>query len=57
MDTIEEVAAHYPATVAYHIGAAIKYIFRAPFKGKLVEDLRKAAYYLDRAIELLEEEE
>ena len=55
MDTIEEVAAHYPATVAYHIGAAIKYIFRAPFKGKLVEDLKKSAYYINRAINILED--
>ncbi len=30
---------------------------RAPFKGKLLEDLKKANYYLTRAIEEMEEEE
>ena len=29
----------------------------APFKGKLLEDLKKANYYLTRAIEEMEEEE
>ena len=28
---------------------------RAPFKGKLLEDLKKANYYLTRAIEEMEE--
>jgi hypothetical protein len=35
-------------------GNAIKYIYRAGRKGDSVEDLRKAAWYLDRAIKTLE---
>jgi len=32
------------------LGSAIKYIWRADEKGKAVEDLRKAIWYLDREI-------
>jgi hypothetical protein len=35
-------------------GNAMKYIYRAGRKGESVEDLRKAAWYLDRAIKTLE---
>lgn len=35
----------------YHLGNVIKYICRAKFKGKELEDLRKAKWYLDREIE------
>ena len=35
-------------------GNAMKYIYRAGRKGDSVEDLRKAAWYLDRAIKTLE---
>ena len=31
-------------------GNAVKYIWRAPFKGKYVEDLKKAIWYLEREI-------
>ena len=30
-------------------GQALQYIFRAPFKGNYVEDLKKAVYYLRKA--------
>lgn len=39
----------------YHLGNAVKYISRAGRKGgmnKYVEDLQKAKWYIDRAIEL-----
>jgi len=36
--------------VAHCRGTAMKYIYRAGRKGDSVEDLRKAAWYLDRAI-------
>lgn len=39
----------------YHLGNAVKYISRAGRKGgmeKYVEDLQKARWYIDRAIEL-----
>lgn len=35
----------------YYLGNAIKYISRANYKGKRLEDLKKAQYYLNRAIE------
>lgn len=33
------------------LGNAIKYIWRADHKGKPIEDLRKARWYIDREIE------
>lgn len=38
----------------FHIGNVIKYISRAGKKGDEVEDLRKAMWYLQRKIDLLE---
>ncbi len=35
-------------------GNAMKYLYRAGRKGESVEDLRKAAWYLERAIKTLE---
>lgn len=40
----------------YLMGSAHKYLGRAPFKGRMEEDLRKAKFYLDRLIELTQEE-
>ncbi len=40
----------------YHAGNAIKYICRYRYKGKPVEDLRKAIYYLNRLADNLEKE-
>lgn len=39
----------------YFSGNIIKYVTRAPHKGKLLEDLRKARWYLDRLIETAED--
>jgi len=39
---------------AYCVGACIKYLWRYRHKGKPLEDVRKASYYLDRVVELLE---
>lgn len=36
------------------LGNVIKYILRAEYKGKHLEDLKKAAWYLDREIARLE---
>lgn len=52
LDFIEAYAAD-----DYHIGNVIKYVARYRHKGKPIEDLRKAKFYLDRKIALLEEEE
>lgn len=37
--------------LGFHLGNALKYISRAGKKGARVEDLKKAAWYLNRAIE------
>lgn len=37
----------------FNLGNCIKYICRAPFKGNPVDDLKKAAWYLNREIEKL----
>ena len=36
------------------LGNAIKYILRAEHKGRQIEDLKKAAWYINREIERLE---
>lgn len=40
----------------FNTGNAIKYIWRAGFKGDPIEDLRKAIWYLEDEIKLLEKE-
>lgn len=40
--------------LAYHLGNVVKYIARAKHKGKELEDLKKALWYLDRYINFLE---
>ena len=55
IDMIDEVTNYYEGSTAFHIGTVLKYLCRAPFKGKLLEDLKKANYYLTRAIEEMEE--
>ena len=40
---------------SFNIGNAIKYIMRRNFKGKPLEDLKKARFYLDMEISMLEE--
>ena len=45
------------AFVAYSGGAAFKYIWRWHYKGKPIQDLEKAKWYIDKMIEKLKEEE
>lgn len=40
----------------FHLASVIKYISRAGKKGDILEDLKKARWYLDRKIILLEKE-
>ena len=40
--------------LGFHLGNVVKYISRAGKKGAAIDDLRKAAWYLNRAIELAE---
>jgi hypothetical protein len=37
--------------LSYHLGNVVKYVCRADHKGSRLEDLKKAAWYLDREIE------
>jgi hypothetical protein len=37
--------------LGYHLGNVVKYITRADYKGNKVQDLKKAKWYLERAIE------
>jgi hypothetical protein len=39
------------------LGNAVKYILRAELKGKQIEDLKKAAWYINREIERLEKKQ
>lgn len=43
--------------LGFHLGNVVKYIARAGKKGDLLEDLKKARWYLDRYIALLERKE
>lgn len=40
--------------MSFNVGNAMKYLWRADHKGKTVEDLRKARWYIDREIKRLE---
>ena len=40
--------------LGFHLGNVVKYVARAPYKGKELEDLKKARWYLDRKIKNME---
>lgn len=42
--------------LSYHLGNVCKYICRAPHKGKELEDLKKALWYLNRYISVKEKQ-
>lgn len=42
-----DVAEH----MGFNIGNAVKYLWRAPYKGNQLEDLEKARWYITREIE------
>lgn len=50
-----KIIEHY--SLGFHLGNAIKYILRAGRKGDIIEDLKKAVWYLNRKIEQEEEAE
>lgn len=55
IDVIEAWSPTWPADSAFHIGCAIKYIARCGRKHESpASDLRKAAWYLTRAADMLE---
>ena len=41
----------------FSLGNVIKYILRSPYKGKQIEDLEKAKWYLEREISRLKDKE
>ena len=41
----------------YRMGNVMKYVYRYLYKGKPLEDLKKARFYLDREIKFLEDSE
>jgi hypothetical protein len=43
--------------LGYHMGNVVKYVFRAKNKDNYLQDLKKARWYLDRYITLLENAE
>ena len=53
IDMISEIVKDYGGEIAFDIGNVVKYVSRAPKKNGL-EDLKKARWYLDRAIEQYE---
>ena len=55
IDAIE--AALLPNFKYYLQGNILKYLWRFDYKGKPTEDLKKAQWYLNRLIEVVEEEE
>lgn len=53
---IEVIEAIEDWALGFHEGNVVKYVARAQHKGKELEDLKKAAWYLQRRIEQLEGE-
>ena len=52
IEVIEDVVAGAPdAVTGYLVGQALKYLLRAWHKGNAMQDLQKAAWYLNRAID------
>lgn len=42
--------------LCFHLGNVVKYVSRAGKKGDELEDLKKARWYLDRKISMMEED-
>ena len=54
IEVIEDVVAGAPdAVTGYSVGQTLKYLLRAWHKDDTVQDLQKAAWYLNRAINKL----
>jgi hypothetical protein len=51
---IEAIDAIEDWNLGYALGSAVKYIARAPHKGTQLQDLKKAAWYIEREIARLE---
>ena len=54
IEVIEDVVTGAPdAVTGYLVGQTLKYLLRAWHKGNTMQDLQKAAWYLNRAIDKL----
>ncbi len=53
--TIEVLDAIEAWNLPYHLGNVVKYVARSAHKNKALEDLKKAKFYLDRFIKLVDE--
>ena len=42
--------------MSFNLGNAVKYIWRADLKGKQIEDLKKAVWYINREIQRINNE-
>lgn len=52
IECIDAIASALGANFKYYCqGNALKYLWRFDYKGKAVEDLKKAKYYIDKIIE------
>ncbi len=49
--SIEVIDAIEAWELGFHLGNVVKYVARAAHKGRYVEDLRKARWYLDRELQ------
>jgi|SRR6516162_4802178 hypothetical protein len=57
IEMIDLICADYSGSEGASLGAVVKYISRAPYKGQKLQDLRKAHWYLGHLIELIEAKE
>jgi hypothetical protein len=53
IDAIESAVEGLPGNEAFCIGSAIKYLWRYRKKGRPIEDLQKAKWYINRAIDIV----
>jgi len=54
IEVIEDVVSGAPdPVIGYLVGQTLKYLLRAWHKGNTIQDLQKAAWYLNRAIDRL----
>ncbi len=51
IDIIEQIVNTYPdRKIGYSVGQAIKYLARGPLKASMLTDLKKAQWYINRAV-------
>jgi len=48
IDVIEDIIQFYDPVEAYMVGEIIRYLARAPHKGRMRIDLKKAQWYMNR---------